>query len=408
MRWKSSLNSLAASRYEWIIVAVGVLVMLACLGVARFAFGIILPAMAKGLALDYEQQGWLGTGYFSGYMVMVALAPFLAARTGNRAAITLGLSLIALSMASLGFAGGYVPALVLYSATGVGSSAANISMMAMIANWFGPARRGTATGLVIMGNGLGIILSGFLVPLVVEMAGENGWRVAWLCLALVAALVAIMAGVFLRNAPKDQRERNQSEPTPSGKGHGRFITHLGLIYFLFGLTYIVYATFFVTTLVDEQAFAHDVAGRFWAWVGFFSLFSGPLLGRVSDVMGRRSGLVAAYGVQTGAYLLAAYGVLVSNQPALYGSVVLFGLTAWSVPAIMAATIADRLGPKRTAKGFSQITFFLAVGQVLGPVGAGKLANHVGGFAWCYAICAGLTLCAIALSLALPGRDGQVS
>jgi MFS family permease len=72
-------------------------------------------------------------------------------------------------------------------------------------------------------------------------------------------------------------------------------------------------------------------------------------------------------------------------------VVLFGLAAWSIPTIMTATVADRLGPARTALGFSFITFFFAVGQVIGPTAAGALADVTGSFTMAYALSAVLTV-----------------
>jgi MFS family permease len=173
--------------------------------------------------------------------------------------------------------------------------------------------------------------------------------------------------------------------------------HLGGIYFLFGLTYIVYGTFIVTTMVDRYGFGGGAAGRFWAWVGFFSLFSGTLLGKLSDRFTRKLGLVVAYAIQTTAYALAGLGLGVTP---LYFSVVLYGLAAWSIPTIMAATIADHLGPARAAAGFSFITFFFAAGQVLGPVGAGALADFTGGFELSYTLSACFTLAAIGLTLLL--------
>lgn len=195
-------------------------------------------------------------------------------------------------------------------------------------------------------------------------------------------------------------------PTPIASavrdpGSRNTLLHLGAVYFLFGCTYIVYATFIVTTMVDARGYSGDVAGRFWAWVGFFSLFSGPLFGRISDRFSRRVGFVAVFGVQTVAYLLAGLG---TGTAALYASIVLYGLAVWSVPTIMSATVADRVGPARAAGGFAFVTFFFAVGQVIGPTAAGWLADITGGFALSYTLSACLTTLAAVLALFLrPGR-----
>jgi MFS family permease len=167
---------------------------------------------------------------------------------------------------------------------------------------------------------------------------------------------------------------------------------------MFGLTYIIYGTFVVTTMVDEFGFGQGAAGRFWAWVGFFSLFSGTLAGKLSDLRGRRLGLAAAFAMQTAAYLLAGLG---KSPLPLYLSVGLYGLSAWSVPAVMTALVADRLGPERTAGGFAFITFFLAAGQVAGPALAGVMADALGGFRPAYTLSALITALAVYLAMRLP-------
>lgn len=394
--------------YAWLVAACGTLTLFSCLGLARFSLGVLLPPMAEALDMSYAQRGSLGTGYFFGYLAMVALAPLAVKKLGCRASIALGLGLIALTMCLLGAAGGLAPALVLYTVTGVGSGAANIPLMALISRWFGPSLRGVAVGLVVAGNGLGIIFSGFAVP-AVAAAGPMGWRWAWALLGAISAAVAVVSWFVLRDTPADKG----LEPLGGdGPGHvypysdplspaeRRALVHLGVLYFLFGATYMVYGTFVVTTMIEDHGLAAGLAGRFWSWVGLFGMFSGPLFGKFSDLTSRRLGLAGAFAFQTTAYLLAG---LAGSAAPLYVSVVFYGLAAFSVPTVMAAAVADRLGPARTAKGFSLVTLSFAVGQVVGPYGAGLLADLSGGFSSAYLASASLTGLAAALSLMLPSR-----
>ena len=52
--------------YAWVIVATGMLCVLACLGLGRFALGMLLPSMASSLKLSYSQIGFISTGNFVG------------------------------------------------------------------------------------------------------------------------------------------------------------------------------------------------------------------------------------------------------------------------------------------------------------------------------------------------------
>jgi MFS family permease len=156
---------------------------------------------------------------------------------------------------------------------------------------------------------------------------------------------------------------------------------------LLDATYMIYATFIVTTLVDERGFSESSAGMFWVWVGFLSLFSGALFGFLSDKTSRKFGIMSALAVQTLAYLLVSMN---DGMLPVYASVVLFGLSAWAIPSIMAASMGDYFGAMKAARAFSIITFFFAVGQVLGPASAGMLADVYGSFSTAFWVSATLT------------------
>ena len=101
--------------YGWAIVLAGALTLFACLGLARFAYGMLLPGMRSGLALAYDQMGFISTGNFAGYLVAVALAPALIRRLRPRATIVSGLLLITLCMFGISRASGFLAVLLLYS-----------------------------------------------------------------------------------------------------------------------------------------------------------------------------------------------------------------------------------------------------------------------------------------------------
>jgi len=181
------------------------------------------------------------------------------------------------------------------------------------------------------------------------------------------------------------------------------VLHLGALYLMFGLTYMIYGTFIVTTMVAERGMAEVTAGKFWAWVGFFSLFSGPLFGMLSDRIGRKGGFMAVFAVQSISYGLAG---LNPGMWGLYLSIGLYGLAAWSIPTIMTAAVGDYLSPARAAAGFSIVTFFFGAGQTFGPSIAGIVAKQTGTFSSSYLMAAAATGFAIMLAsfLRKPHRD----
>jgi MFS family permease len=400
--------------YAWIIVVTGTIVIMACLGFGRFALGMLLPSMASSLKLSYAQIGYISTGNFIGYLAAVLLCAPIAKKIGSRQLIVIALAIIAVSMALISRANSFITVLLLYLITGIGSGAANVPMMGLITAWFDRAIRGRAAGFVVIGSGFAIIVSGKLIPFVNGYRGPEGWRTNWMILAGAVAAISMLAFLILRNKPEEMglgplgSEDRVVPSVPFAATPGRESIYrnktlylLGCIYFLFGYTYVIYATFIVTTLVKERGFSEAVAGNFWAWVGFLSLFSGPVFGTLSDHIGRKAGLMLVFLLQMLAYLMVA-----ANLPPLflYLSIGFYGIVAWSIPSIMVAAVSEYVGPEKALAAFGFITFIFGLGQITGPSIAGVLAEKTGSFSSSFFMAAALAMTAILLTAFLRKPD----
>ncbi|BDD88586.1 MFS transporter [Desulfofustis limnaeus] len=389
--------------YRPVIILVGMCGLFAALGIGRFALGMLLPAMGEALALGYTQMGVIGTVNFCGYLAAVLLCGRMSRMFGLRLLIFLALLLVGASMVLIGMIERVGVIMLLYCLTGIGSAWANIPIMALVAAWFPPEVRGRASGMVVVGNGLGIVMAGHLVPLLNNSA--TGWRLSWLVLGSIALLMAGICGLFARNRSTDGSlpdKRAETKQTASYRAHDArlrgLVKRCAALYFLFGSTYVIYLTFLVTSLVQERGFTEESAGALWSVVGILSLGSGPLFGWFSDRFGRKRGLFLVFCIQATAYVSA---MAVLPLPFLYLSIVCFGIVAWSIPSIMAALIGDFAGPERTAALFGLVTFVFGIGQILGPYGAGVLAEISGGFSVSFLLAAVLASLAAILALRLP-------
>ncbi|MCA8928661.1 MAG: YbfB/YjiJ family MFS transporter [Alphaproteobacteria bacterium] len=405
-----------APHYAWIVAGTCTLVVLSAVGLARFAFGIILPLMAADLRLGYNEQGILGASYFLGYLAMVALMPWVSSRLSARRLCVGGLLVIAPGLLVMALSRDYPVLSASYFAVGIGSGAAFVGAMTLPAFWFQPSHRARGAGLVTAGAGLGILSSGLLVPRVPAAMGLAQWQLVWLGFAIAALAIALIAAVVLRDRPEEiglapfgqAKPKHASLSRSGGHAAGKvwpILLHLGAIYALFAATALTYTTFIVTTMVNEFAVPKVTAGLLWAAVGGLSMVSGTLFGHISDRFGDHVGMALTMAIQSAAFGLAAVGL---GAPGLYASTVLFGISAWSMPSIMAAASGRYLGAERAASGFAVLTLMFAGGQVLGPAGAGMLAEWTGSFAASYGVAACLALLAVLLSLLLaPGKPRPV-
>jgi MFS family permease len=399
--------------YGWVVILTGLLVTIGAHGFGRMSYTLILPAMKDGLHFNYTELGFLGTGNFVGYLLMAIVGGFLAARFGTRVVIALALTLMGITMILTGLAETFRFAFAMRLLTGLGNGAAYVPAMALGSAWFAAARRGLATGIVSAGIGGGTMIAGLVVPILLGAYGIEGWRFAWYYLGGAVLVIAGVAALLIRSRPEEMglRQVGAAAQVVTGTPHaasvaplewGRIykmggVWYLGLVYFMYGFSYIIYMTFFAAYLCKEMGMSQSEAGRLWALVGGLSIFCGVIWGGLSDKLGRAAGAALAYLVLGTSYAIFA---LFQVTWGFYLSALIFGLTAWSIPTIMAATAGDYVGPRLAPAGLGFVTLFFGIGQALGPAVGGYLADITKSFTGPFLLAASVSLVGIVLSLGL--------
>lgn len=401
--------------YGWIVIFTGLLITIGAHGFGRMSYSLLLPAMRDGLDLNYSQLGLIGTGNFVGYLIMALFGGILAARFGSRLVITLALGLMGVTLILTGFTNGPGHALAMRFLTGLGNGAAYVPAMALGSIWFAANRRGFATGIVSAGIGGGTMIAGLLVPVIMNAYGGDGWRYGWYWLGAGVLLIAVITAVFLRNKPEDSgigpvggttTPASENQPKVSSLDWGSIykqpaVWYLGVVYFMYGFSYVIYLTFFVAYLTKEMGLSSSQAGNLWAMLGGFSIFCGLIWGSISDWLGRGKGSALAYITLAASYLVFA---LVKNNTGFIISTTLFGFTAWSIPTIMAAAAGDEAGPGLAPACLGFITLFFGLGQALGPYVGGRLADAAGSFTGPFILAAIVSIVGCVLSLGIKKRE----
>ena len=302
--------------YGWVVIFMGLLTTIAAHGFGRMSYTIILPAMKDGLGFNYTQLGLLGTGNFIGYLTMAIIGGFLAAHFGTRMVITAALILMGITMILTGLAQSFGWAFAMRLLTGLGNGAAYVPAMALGSAWFVMRQRGFATGIVSAGIGVGTLISGLVVPPILSAFGTSGWRFSWYILGGAVLLICGIVYRYVRSNPAEKGLRQVGDehlevarPAPSGADPAASpkwtdtiagvvkmgpVWYLGVVYFFYGLSYIIYMVFFAAYLVKEIGLNQEWAGGLWALVGGLSIFCGVLWGKISDLLGRSRGAALAY------------------------------------------------------------------------------------------------------------------
>jgi MFS family permease len=387
--------------YAWVVLMMGTLVVFGALGMARFGYSFLLPPMQVSLGMNNTQAGILATANLIGYLALSVIGGALATRYGPRIVVAIALALVGIGMLFTGVVSTFLPAVFWRAVTGVGSGASNVPAMGLVGGWFAARRRGFATGVAAMGSSLGLILIGTFIPRVLTAYGEDGWRISWYIFGVTTLVLSLLAWLLLRNDPSEVNQGRYGESPDLAEPRLRStvihwgsiykasaVWHLGLVYVAFGFSYIIYMTFFVKRLIAEGGYSQEAAGNLFMTMGWFSLICGLIWGAVSDVIGRKWAMMLVYIVQALAFITFA---LAANSIAFTVSAILFGLTAWSIPTIMAATCNDVLGAKMAPAALGFITLFFGIGQAVGPSVAGVMADASGTFSPAYLLAGGVAL-----------------
>ena len=95
-----------------------------------------------------------------------------------------------------------------------------------------------------------------------------------------------------------------------------------------------------------------------------------------------------------------------KTPGYLISSLLFALTAWSIPAVVAAAIGDLLGPEIASAAYGFVTLLFGIGQASAPMIAGRIADATGSFALAFLLAAGVAVGGALLSLFFLPRKTQ--
>ena len=363
-----------------ITVLCGTLTSLVVIGFARLAYGVILPAMRADLGLSYQQAGILSTVTALCYVCFVLAGGLAAARWGAKASIMFGMLTVTAGFVGLAFAANFWLVMALMGLLGFGTAFAFAPMVALLATWF-PEKRGLVIGCMTSGVGVGVLVSGVLVPFLFARFGEQGWRVSWGVFAGAALLVAVMVGLFVRNPPT--AKASDAGHLPADEKwliyRNPRVLIVATTYGIIGMSYIVQTVFMVSFMV-ESGHSASIAGRYMAMMGLMSIAAGPLWGWLSDFWGRGNALATCIFLVIMAMTLP---LIEQSLPYFFFHFLVMGASINGVFAMIQTSATDQVAPRYIPIAFSFATLFFAFGQFLGPAIAGWLIETTGGFTVAY-------------------------
>ncbi|WP_027800979.1 YbfB/YjiJ family MFS transporter [Paraburkholderia dilworthii] len=375
---RSSMTDHAVPRFPTLMLAAALSLGSAiALGLARFAYALLLPSMKLDLGWTFAEAGAMNTANALGYLLGALAFPRLARRWQADTLFVAGCAATAFLMAGSGLLADTDSLLALRVVTGASSAAIFVSGGVLAARLASarPRDAGLVLGLYYGGTGWGIVASSVLVPLTI-LNRAHGWQFAWFALAAACAAFSVAAagaarrieGLHAVAAPAAAHSANPDD-APRWPSYARALGGYGL----FGVGYIGYMTFIVALLRNAGMSAAVVTG-FYLLLGIATVLSARLWSGLLDRMRGGQALAVLNALLALATLLPA----LFTQPWIaFVSGALFGATFLSAVASTTAFVRHNLPTNHWAKGISAFTIVFAFGQIVGPMVIGWVSDGAG-------------------------------
>jgi predicted MFS family arabinose efflux permease len=368
----------------------GAIAMAVAMGFGRFSYTPILPGMMADLGLTPADAGIIASANFIGYLLGAVAAGYGWAE-GRERPIALS-SLVATAVLLLAM--GLTSSLLLFSVTrflaGVASAFTMIFTSAIVLSRGLAAANPHVQSVHFGGVGAGIAISSLMVFLLPADGFRvfTSWQAGWFGGAVIACLGTLIVAALLPEGPAGRGNCEKEKPLV----WTRPLVVVTFTYGLFGFGYVITATFLVA-MARQGATDHTVEFLAWLITGLSAAVSVHAWRRTVP----RLGIV---GVYLGGLLVEAIGLILAVAlPSPYAPLIgglMLGATFITVTAY-GLQIGRALTPQSPRKALAFMTAAFGVGQIVGPLVAGWLAESSGSFTAPTLLAAGVLLFCAALT-----------
>jgi predicted MFS family arabinose efflux permease len=375
--------------------------LMMAMGIGRFALTPQLPHLLSEGQIDLTAAGLIAAANYLGYFVGAIDAMFSRRPEQVRRRLLGGLWLCVLLTLASFWANGFWSHLLLRFGTGVASAWVLVMITALSQPLAAAAGRPRLGALVFAGPGLGIFLTG-LLALGSNLLGQTS-ATLWLVYAGVGLVMLLGILPFLPQSATTATV----VPTATTSGN-QGIARLGVIYGLYGLGYIIPATF-LSQMANAQFHGQWQADLFWPCFGLASAIGVVLVSlRRQRPDGTRHWLMATLWLQAA----GVFACLLGSGPGLALGVILCG-TPFLACMQLVMQRSRELAPHAAQRNAGLLTACFAVGQLTGPLLAALSSHFSGGLqpalviAGCgLFIAGGLLLRPVSIARGLCVNDGE--
>jgi len=346
----------------------------------RTAPAAIADELARAFTINSALLGTLAATYFYVYMVLQVPVGVLADTLGPRSILAAGSLVAGLGSIAFALAPSWEIAAVGRTLVGVGVSVAFIAILKVSAVWFPANRFATLNGVTMFAGNLGAVIAG--APLA-WLVTQTSWRVVFLGLAALSIALGVASWLKVRDRPEDLGFAPVHSLAGTGRSKMRWAQAVASVlsnpatwpgFFVnagIAGSYLAFAGLWAVPYLEQtHAMSRVTAAQHTSLLLLGVAFGSLMIGRLSDRLGSRRGVMRLYAVLYAACWLPW---LLHVQWPLAATLAWFGLTGLLIPGFTltwaVAKEVNRPEHSGIATSIVNVGIFLGTGILQPLVGA---------------------------------------
>ncbi|MCE8049821.1 YbfB/YjiJ family MFS transporter [Halomonas daqingensis] len=347
-------------------VIAAVMAVLVGVGLSRFAYSPLIPAIIEKAWLTPAEAVFLGAVNLAGYLIGALGGRWSASLCSTVAALRAFMLLASLSFMASAFPHSYYWLFVWRLISGVSGGALMVLAAPTVLPRVPASRRGAASGVIFTGVGIGIVLSGTIIPVMLNY----DLVLTWLVLGFLSLFATGLAWFWW---PKGEVDVSDGAILANRELTSRYKSGLAAIYASYGfiaLGLVPHMVFLVDYIARGLSLGIVWGGRAWVFFGLGALLGPLIAGKMADSLGYGASIRCVLVIHFFSVGLLAFDH--SNASLIFSSILVGSAVSGTVPLIL-GQIRERvssLEEQRVAWGFATAIF------ALGQAGGGYLYSYL--------------------------------
>ncbi len=361
------------------------------IGLARFAYTPLIPALIQAHWFSPSSAAYLGAANLLGYLFGAVAAHRIAQHWGPRRVLGWSLLLTVISLLACARPWGFAWYAFWRGLAGItGALLMVLAPPAALSRV--PARdRPRSAAVIFTGVGLGIILAGTLVPWLAALS----LTLTWLALGLLAGVLALVSWPVWRALPDQAAGHSASSAAPiPALAFGLVLT----AYALDAVGFVPHTLFWVDYIARELGRGLRSGGHFWMLFGVGAVTGPMVAGILAGRVGFHRGLTLELTLKAAGVALP---LLSSSTPVLAVSSLLVGMLVPGVVTMASGRVAELVPLARQQQAWGWMTTAFAMAQAAAGYSMSWAYDQIGSYRPLFAVAA--VALAAAVACAVLGR-----